>query len=46
MNELEVRYDRVLDQMDHVFNVLHSIAFYLYETHGHILDYQSELATF
>ena len=45
MNELEVRYDVLLSQMDHVFNVLHSIAFYLYETHGQIMDFQSDMAS-
>lgn len=45
MNELQVRYSVLLAQMDHVFHVLHSIAFYLYETHGQIMDYQSDMAS-
>lgn len=44
MNELDVNYELLLAQMQHTFNVLHSIASYLYETHGQILDFQSEMS--
>jgi hypothetical protein len=43
MNELRIRYDVLLAQMDHVRSVLGTIDTYLYETHGQIAEWEAEM---